>query len=129
MNLELLYEIRSIVNETPDDKLNMDTIWCGSVGCALGHAAHNPKFQDLGLGTTTIGSTWPSTVLTLHGHNVPYDTAASAVFEISHRDAQYLFGPIDDEIDYDEGPPHVCHKQVFNERFEAFINGVHNEES
>lgn len=33
----------------PDEKVNIGSFWCGSVGCAVGWASQLPEFQKLGL--------------------------------------------------------------------------------
>lgn len=88
MNKRRLLKMADFVETIPRKEFDMRDVWretpCGSVGCALGHAAHARVFRYLRLSRN---------VLTFRGELEPFEYAAKALFGIPLHDARMLFLP------------------------------------
>lgn len=115
MNIELLDKLVARIKRQPDDKVNMTDVWaktdCGSVGCAMGHAAHMGVFNKEGL-------TWNNRFksLELYGKQIAYDDAAVAVFGMKFSHVYDLFAPRNSS----EVMMGLTHKQAFLKRVKEF---------
>lgn len=116
MKLEHLKKLAEIIENTPDDEVDMGEIWiehpCGSIGCALGHAANDPYFNRLGL-TYEPGGHY----LRVWGISKPYWVVAQDIFDISETVAFDLFGVVRSWTVKDG----LTDKQVFLKRVKNYV--------
>jgi hypothetical protein len=77
------------VNNIPEDKIvKLD---CGTSACAMGLAAMSGAFNREGLSYRVTTGWLNNVATTFKGRKVQYDTAAMRLFDISRRDADFLF--------------------------------------
>lgn len=66
---------------------------CGTSACAVGLAAMSGKFNREGLSYKVTTGWLNNIVPTFNGRVLQYDTAAMRLFEITRREANFLFTP------------------------------------
>jgi hypothetical protein len=102
MNKEALERLAALIDKdqlidmslwqyTPVRKIKeymMTGVDCGFVCCAIGHAAHDPWFNERGFAMHRAG-----TPVVLHNDKVTQTSwfAVTTFFRISHEEAQFLF--------------------------------------
>jgi hypothetical protein len=90
MRRGLLSHLITVIQNVPDHQWDMSMWWkdCGSVGCAIGHAAHDQVFINEGLRLEV--NIWSVSRKPVVGH---YDhmEAVARLFEISIVQADDLF--------------------------------------
>jgi hypothetical protein len=105
---ERLLFVRNLVAGLPDERVDMGhyihprsrDIWtpghpmCGTVACALGHAAMTPEMQAEGLSILSPTSGLPWMMPRLHGETVEYGYfVVDAFFGLPRGTARDLFSP------------------------------------
>ena len=79
-------------------KSKMPALDCGTTGCAMGLAAVSRAFKRAGLDfelyedKIDADTAW-EIKLVMHGASADYDDAAVELFNLSYREASYLFNP------------------------------------
>lgn len=84
-NFPDLLKIYNLAMSKPDEVLNLNHISCGTIRCAMGHAAQDPYFQEKGLILVGRDIYWK-------GQETNYDEAAAMLFGITPNEAGALFG-------------------------------------
>lgn len=93
---ERLLKLADHLDTVPRAQLNMGTWKCGTVACAVGHAAMMPEFNAEGLrmiseaGNHRYGDAYPCYTEGIKTHYSPWD-AAMKFFGLSWQDANHLF--------------------------------------
>jgi hypothetical protein len=118
-NIELLQQLRRVVNAAPDDRFHMgvwcDRSLCGMVYCAAGWAAVDRWFRK----NTSIGDIFGVSVrgfVTVESDDVFGDLAK--LFELATDSAFKLFGL----VPYGDGP-HAVTKAMVIANIDALIEG------
>jgi len=90
MDIERLQELRRVIVETPDERVDLNG-WarsCGTIACVLGWACKHPPFVAEGLHLfEDEGAYTPC-----FGNFINYE-AGGEFFRLSYPDAEFLFGP------------------------------------
>lgn len=118
MRADLLIELANYLDTVPENRFNYAT-WtsndwnkdphtCGTTACALGWATQIPSFKKLGLRFTPYGNV--STSMTADGYESAGDPTevAAGIFEITIRDAHYLFNPYTNWLGVRSSPARVA---------------------
>lgn len=74
----------------PEEKFNLEHWQCSTTACAVGWACSIPEFQQQGL---SIGEPWGDGILIPLFEGEKHFEAAEKFFDISWRDAEWLFMP------------------------------------
>jgi hypothetical protein len=93
MNKTRLRELAKLLLKVPAREFDMEHWKCGTVACALGHAAQHPPFAAEGLTlekNNWANDTWSPAFEDHHGFE-----AGALFFDITPRQSEYLFCPDD----------------------------------
>lgn len=127
-NFDLLREAFKVIEDSPEEEINLDKWVCGTQFCAGGKLTTVKKFQDLGLGLTPLcvdrrqPPDW--LYLSADGNNLLGFKALSNLFGIPYPDAEFLFDSVIDN--YHDEPRSVdwekcTDRQIFLSRMRVYF--------
>jgi hypothetical protein len=125
-NIALLREAREVIAAIPDNVINLDAIQqqkqCGTVCCAAGWLAHDPKFRELGLDLPDTEGGHIGSRLVFNGREMWWERALGRLFSMGDDTAMDLFAPRGGGLLEDEIKIPGTDKELWLERVDQYIS-------
>ena len=99
VGLRRLLKLADHLDTVPPETFDMSTWWCGTKGCAMGHAAQMPAFRRLGLLVTSYTDFYEGVIVGVTFEGETDFNAAAAFFGLKWGEAVALFG-----VDFGDDP-------------------------
>ena len=97
---ERLRVLAEHLKTVPDRDFSMGQWWCGTAGCAVGHAAICPALEGEGL--SLVVSPYNAHAFRPLWNGMDGWCAVQAFFDLSEEDAVYLFAPDSYHVDSED---------------------------
>lgn len=100
MNRDRLQKLADHLRTVPPEQFDMSFWWCGTAGCAAGHACQIPEFREAGLVIYGCFIVYPKRFAPFDPSLVSSFNSVMDFFELEYGAAKYIFLPSQYAVDH-----------------------------